>query len=303
MVCTTKTNEQYLEAARVTIGREHAVCFHPVTGLVGGEYVLISDQTTEFYLWFSVDSTGSDPAIAGKTGIEVELPAAYTVKNAIDAIKLAVETAKKFYGYLTTDNTGIVLETVKIGAVLSAATVGDSGFTYELVKTGMSENLGDTSDGIEVTFEATVFDVLTNQSPITPKDQLYQGSTASMTMSLLEITKARLLAILGGGFGDTFTPASGTQLIGLGTSKNFQSSFNYAYRVVLHPLRMDGVAYVSAPLVEDVTFWKSVPLLESVNYSGTDLKAVSVTFNALTDDTRPEEISIYAVGDSTQFLA
>lgn len=250
-----------------------------------------------------MNAVGADPALVGKTGFEVALPTAYTVKQAIDAIKLTAETSKKFYGYLTTDNTGIVLETVKIGAVLSAATIGDSGFTLELIKTGMSENLGDTSDGIEVTFEATVFDVLTNQSPITPKDQLYQGSTASMTMSLLEVTKARLEQILGGGFGDVFTPAAGTKLIGLGTSKNFQSSFNFAYRVVLHPLRMDGAAYVAAPLVEDVTFWKSVPLVESINYSGTDLKAVSVTFNALTDETKPEEISIYAVGDSTQFLA
>lgn len=296
MTCQTKTSTSYLDASTVTIGKEHATCIHPVVGLVGGEYFEISDQTTEYYFWFTVNAVGTDPAIVGKTPVEIDLPTGYTVKQAIDAIVAEMAILKKFYSYKTVDNLGIVLETANIGAVISETVDGDTGFTFELVKTGASENLGDTQDGIEVSSEVTVLDVFSNQSPNTPKDQIYQGSTVSMTAAFLEVSKERLETILGGGFGDTFTPALGTKLVGWGTSKNFKSSFDYAFRVVLHPIRL------GASKLEDLTFWKSVPLVESINYSGTDLKAVSCTFNALVDDNKPNEISICAVGDSTQYM-
>jgi hypothetical protein len=44
-----------------------------VASFTGGEYFLISNTTTNFYVWFKVDGIGTDPAVGGRTGILIEL--------------------------------------------------------------------------------------------------------------------------------------------------------------------------------------------------------------------------------------
>lgn len=41
--------------------------------LSGGEYLYAYTASTQFYIWFTVDGVGTDPAIAGRSGILVEL--------------------------------------------------------------------------------------------------------------------------------------------------------------------------------------------------------------------------------------
>lgn len=55
--------------------------------LAGGEYVTIHSPFLAFYIWFSLDGFGADPAPAGLIGIEVALAGADT------AIGVAVKTA------------------------------------------------------------------------------------------------------------------------------------------------------------------------------------------------------------------
>lgn len=299
MACSLKTTDITLEASTVAFGKENVFCIEPVTGLVGGEYLTFSDQATKYYLWFSVNAVGVDPAPVGYTlAGEVALPTGYTVKNAVDLIASTLAVGKKFYTNKALDGLSILVETINIGEVLEVAADVDTTFTVTTLKTGISFDLGKTAEGIELTFEATTLDVTSNQTGTLVLDQIMQGVSASMSMGLIQVTKERLQQIIGEGFGDTFTPVAGTALVGFGTSKNFQSSFNYAGRLVLHPIRnaVDN-------LVDDVTFWKTLPLPESINYSGTDVKTLAVSFASLVDDTKPEEISVYAVGDSTQYLA
>jgi len=298
MACVTKTTEIVLEASSATFGKEQRECVTPILGLTGGESFHISNVDTDFYVWFTVNAVGVDPAPAGKTAIEVDLPTGYTVAQAIALIKTEVETAKAFYGRLCPDNTCVVLESYRIGASLSVLADVDTGFTFEEVTTGLTEALGKTKEGITVNFEATTFDVKSNQTGELLLDQIIQGTSANMEMSLLEVSKSKLETILAEGYGDKYTPAAGTTLVGFGTTKNFKSSFESAGRVVLHPLRLDA-----SDRTEDVTFWKTLPMPSSINYDGSDTKALSITFNALVDENRPSEISVFAVGDSAQYLA
>ena len=298
MACSLKTTDITLEASNIFFGKEHAVCVEPVTGLVGGEYFKISDQTTKYVFYFTVNSVGADPALVGYTSQEIALPTAYTVAAAVDAIITAMATLKKFYTIESNDGLSVILETIGVGAVLEAVTDQDTGFTFEVLKTGIETKLGRTTDGVEVTFEATTLDVTTNETGTLVLDQIIQGTSASASMALVEVSKERVESIIGGGFGDVYTPVAGTKLVGFGTSKNFKSAFNYAGRLILNPIRLG-----TADRTEDVTFWKTLPLPESINYSGTDAKALSVSFTALVDDTKPAAISVFAIGDSSQYLA
>ncbi len=300
MVCQTKTNQVVLEAATVGWGRETLTCVEPVLGLTGGESFLVSNTKTNYQIWFDIDNGSVAPTpSAGETLIEVDLSTGYTKNDAIVAIKTAVETAKAFYGRLdvvTADK--ILLETPLAGAPLSALADVDSGFTLTEEVTGFFEDLGDTAEGIEVTFETTLFDVNSNQKGTLVLDQIIQGVASSLTMGLQEVSKERLETVIGKGFGSTYTPSAGTSLIGFGTSKNFTSSFASAGRLVLHPVRLP-----STDRSEDFSYWKTVPQPESISYSGTDKKVLNVTFTALNDNFRPEEISVSCFGDSEQFLA
>lgn len=298
MACSIKTSEITLEAATVSWMAEELTKITPVTGLTGGEYFTFSTPTISYYVWFTVNAIGADPAVAGKTGIQVDLPTAYTLAQLIALTKTAIEALKVAYVHADTDNTCFLIENKDAGAVLVTATAGDSGFTVEVLKAGFSENLGKTKDGVEVSFEATTFDVTADETGTLILDQIIQGTSASMGMTLLEVSKAKLEKLIGNGFGATYTPAGGTALVGFGTSKNFKSSYAYAGKLVLHPIRLATV-----DKSEDVTFWKTILMPESINYSGTDAKGLSVSFTALVDERKPAEISLFAVGDSTQFLA
>jgi len=299
MTCETKTNTIVYEPSKMYFGKEARVCIEPLAGLSGGESFKISNVSEKFYFWFTVDSSGSDPAIADHTGIEVALASGYTIESAVNAIKAAAENAKAFYAYKTIDEKAVVLENYRIGAALAVVADVDTGFTFNDVQAGSRVFLGKTSDGVSVTFEKEMQTVTANESGSTVLDQQLSGETASIEASLLEVSPAKLKELIGKGYGDTFTPNGGTEVIGAGTSKLGRSSFALAGRLELHPIRLDD-----SNRTEDFTFWKTVPEAKSINYSSSDLKTVGITFNAINDDTKPEEISLYVIaGDSQQYFA
>lgn len=299
MACQIKTTGIYYEPSKAYFGKETRVCVSDIgLSLAGGESFNVSNTDTDFYVWFSVDSVGADPATAGRTGIEVALPATYTIANLVALTQAAIEAEKAFYFYPTIDGLGFVIETYRVGAPLTAIADVDSGFTFEEIQTGFRNFLGKTSDGVSVSFEKELQQVTANETGSTILDQQLSGETASIEMSLLEVTPAALKLLIGDGYGDVFTPVGGTEVVGAGTTKLGKSSFELAGRVELHPIRLDDT-----DRSEDFTFWKTVAEANSINYSATDLKAVEITFNAIVDDTKPEEISLYVIaGDSQQYF-
>lgn len=53
---------------------------------LGGKYILFSNTSTDYYLWFKYNGAGADPAIGGRTGIEVNLYTGFTATGIIYAI-------------------------------------------------------------------------------------------------------------------------------------------------------------------------------------------------------------------------
>ena len=298
MVCQTTTNEIYFEASNVTFGKEAQTEVHPVAGMVGGESFSISSIDTDYYVWYTVNAVGADPAPAGKTGIQVDLATGYTVADAVSETHDAVVLSKAFYSFKGVDLDCLILEGVNIGAVNAAAADVDTGFTVTELRVGFSLDLGKTKEAITVSFEKEIQTATANQTGSLALAQQLSGETASIEMSLVELSAARLNKLIGEGYGSSLTPAGGTEVIGSGSKKLGESSFNLAGKLVLHPIRLDA-----SDKTLDLTFWKTVAEASSINYDSQDTKALSLTFNALNDETRPEEVSLYVLqGDSTQYF-
>jgi hypothetical protein len=295
MACTTQTKNFRLEAANIYFGKEDITCITPDNTLTGGEYFKISTPAIKYAVWTEVNLVGTAPVVAGYTIVKVTVGAAYTVAQWIAAFKTALEATDNFLVTASTDGLSCKAENLEIGAPLEVAVDVDTSFVFANLQTGFGGSLGKTKEGIEVTFETTLFDVLSNQNGETLEDQIIQGHKASLTASLLEITEDNLKNIISKSLGDELTPPAGTIGIGYGTSKNFLSTFTYAGKLILHPVRL-----ASTDRTKDFCFWKCIPLADSIAYDGTDTQALSVSFNALVDDTKDNAINLCIFGDWKQ---
>lgn len=295
MACTTATQSITLEASNVYWGQEDSACITPVTGLTGGEYFTYSTPTANYAFWTSVDSVGVAPVIPDTTIIEVAAPATYNVAEWIAAFITAAETTGDFLVTNSTDNLSCKIENQFVGTILNAVADVDTGFTFETLTEGHGGFLGATKEGIELTFETTEFEVTTNQQGTLVVNRIIQGTNASASFSLLELTEERYESIIGKGYGDLKTPAGGTQGIGYGISKLFQSTYNYSGKMVFHPIRLPDDDRAS-----DFVFWQTVPKATTINLDGTDTKALAVEASALPDFNRADEINTFMIGDWKQ---
>lgn len=82
-------------------------------------------------------------------------------------------------------------------------------------------------------------------------------------------------------------------LVGWGKSKNFTSMYANAKKLVLHPSRLPATDRTG-----DFTVWKAYPVLNSIVHSGENPKMATVEFKCFHDRTRPDAISLFALGDS-----
>lgn len=294
MACTTTSSSFTVSAADVTWGKREKFCLSlDAATITGGEHFLISSSTTDYYVWFDLNDGSVDPAVAGRTAIEVDITA--TDSDTIGAaLKPALE-ASEFYGDYTSADECFCVESKEVGAPKTAWADGDTGWTFDQQRNGIGGSLGATEGGVEVTFEISTLDVLTDQTGETLRDKIITGTKASVSMSLSEMTEDRWGLIVGETTGDRFTPSSGTELIGYGESRIYKSLFDLSGELVLHPTKNEA-----SDKSEDLTFWLTAPIPESYNFSGTETSKMSVSFEALVDRSKNTNISIFAYGDGSQ---
>lgn len=290
MACTTTTSEINLEAAYIYWGREDSICMTPATGLAGGEHFTMSNQTTKYAFYTTVDTVGADPAIAGYTSVEVAVGAAYTVSDWTTAFKAAIE-ALDFTADISTDGLSIRTNTFDIGAPLEVVADVDTGFTFDNDIAGIGGSLGKTSDAIEASFEQTEFEVKSNQTGETLLGLLKTGSNATISPNLIELSNERLEFLIGGGYGDTHTIGSDV-LVGDGSSKINANMGNYAGKLILHPIRL-----AADDRSRDLTFHKTVPKVSSLNWDGADSQKMAVEFKALLKEEYNSAINLWSLGN------
>lgn len=106
---------------------------------LNNQYALLYSATdkTEYYIWFDFNSTGTDPAIAGKTGIEIDFTIADSYEDLMSRISTVVGALDDF---TTEYDAKVFIQTAGIGVTTASSDV-DSGSTISTVTTGSAGSL------------------------------------------------------------------------------------------------------------------------------------------------------------------
>lgn len=308
MGSTTKRIDATLEAANVKWGKQHCRTFTAVANtanVLAGLYLPVNYMTPGLvevtgYIWFD-DGVEVDPAPAGLTLIgAVSVTSGDTAAVVAAAMKVTIDAAVvtgtiKAFRPSTVLAEVITVENKFIGAISEETDPDTTGIVDEVLRVGLGVDLGATSEGIELSMEAQAVEIKSNQTGEIISEEIYVGSSASLSMSLLEVSKARFDLLVGEVTGDNLTPSGGTKLSGFGESRLYQSLSDLGGQLILHPIRLPATDYSS-----DVIFWKSAPKPASLNFDGTAPQVMGVDFTAYLDQSVDTSINLFAKGDWTQ---
>lgn len=107
--------------------------------LAGTSFVFYTGlDRVKYYVWYYVDGTGSDPAIADGTGIQVTIQEDDYAAVVALATEAAINLAASFYFRVQINGTKIIINNKQGGATTNIADV-DSGFSFSTKQAGASE--------------------------------------------------------------------------------------------------------------------------------------------------------------------
>src|SRR3989344_1322365 len=134
----TGTDSSLAEITEVTV--------FAASGITTGDYFLLYSATdaTGYYVWYDKDSGGGNPAITGKTGIEVDIAAANTSTNVASATSSAINSIA---GADFTASQSAAVVTITNDAKGSTTDASDSsggtstGFTFNITTQGIGKTV------------------------------------------------------------------------------------------------------------------------------------------------------------------
>ena len=122
-------------------------------------YFLISTTSTDYYVWYDVDAAGVDPAVPGRTGIQVSLTAADSADQvAVATLNALGSTGEFFLSFVATDN--INVRNVTGGSVTATSDgAAATGFTFIQVQAGADNVVGQPNVSDQSTWRDRWFEV------------------------------------------------------------------------------------------------------------------------------------------------
>lgn len=297
MATTTNASNQVLEAMVWYYGKRECrtVTFvDDVAGSLEDEYFdlnLIDEDYNEqqFYVWLD-SGTGTDPAISGKTGIQLT----YVPNDSKETLSGLLVAALAGFNVLATDQgNGLAqLENNFLGVITAESYASAPSLTLTSLQVGTGGSLGAIAQGgATITTEQSLEDIFRDDEGDVIQDQILKGAGVSGELQAAEMSTSNWESLVGEAFGDKHTEGS-DDLIGYGTSKLYQSSFSYAGQLVGHPKRL-----ANSDRSADICIWKTVSNMTDINYSGSEVQVGSFTFQALPDRNKPNAINLFARGD------
>jgi hypothetical protein len=297
MASTTQSSNQVLEAMVWYYGKREcrSVTFVDDVALsLEDEYFdlnLIDESYAEaqFYVWLN-GGTGTDPAIAGKTGIEITYTSGDT-KETLAGLLVAALASNDVKA--SDEGSGLVqLENRFLGVITAESYTNAPSLTATSLQVGTGGSLGAIAQGgATITTEQSLEDIFRDDEGDVIQDQILKGAGVSGELQAAEMTTANWDSLVGNAFGDKHTEGV-DDLYGYGTSKLYQSSFSYAGQLVGHPKRL-----ANSDRSADICIWKTVSNMSDINYSGSEVQVGSFSFQALPDSSKPVAINLFARGD------
>ena len=151
--------------------------------------------------------------------------------------------------------------------------------------------LGSTSGGVEVSIEVQSTDIVTDQDGTAPVDAVQTGVAVTLSMTLIELNTANYNQMIATPTGGSVAGSDAT-VYGHGSSKNFTSMLSMANLLRLRPTGNSDES-------EDISFWKAVPIVDSLSFAPDSANSMSVSFRIFKDSSKPAAVDLYAIGDPT----
>lgn len=111
-----------------------------VAGSLNNKYFLLSSPTVNYYVWYNINAAGVDPAVAGRTGLEVAAATGATASAVATATRAVLDAHAAF---IVPAPVGAVMTITN--AVAGAApniAAGNSGFTVSITTQGSNTVAG-----------------------------------------------------------------------------------------------------------------------------------------------------------------
>lgn len=93
-------------------------------------YLNSANGTTGYYVWFNVNSAGTDPAIAGKTGIAVAIATGATAGTVGSTMATAIAAVGSSLVFSASGTTTVTITSLVTGPMVLATDAGSTGFTF-----------------------------------------------------------------------------------------------------------------------------------------------------------------------------
>jgi hypothetical protein len=154
-------------------------------------------------------------------------------------------------------------------------------------------DLGCTDGDMSFNLTEEVLDITCHQHGAQILDKKRTAINMEVSVVLKEVSTAQLNTLFQFA-GQTYTPAGGDAVVGIGTKKIGTSQFDDALKLVLHPVGAAALDYS-----RDHTFFKAYPTINNVTFSGENPVMVDVTFAVFVDEGNVTDADIYVFGDTT----
>lgn len=124
-----------IESVTQIVELTNVVCLGDTAGSLAGKYFLFSagDSGIDYYAWYKVSGSGTDPGVTGRTGVEVDISTNNTATQVATATAAAITALTDFNATSSTATVSIV---PVIGGYTQNATSGTSGFTINITLQG-----------------------------------------------------------------------------------------------------------------------------------------------------------------------
>lgn len=260
---------------------------------LGGKYVtMYLPSGAGYYAWFDENNGDVDPAPGGLTAIEVNYGAGATASAIASAFSSAVGSVTGFSASVS--STTVTVERDDVGEVTDATDGNaDDYVTLTICKRGKNYDLGLLDGDVELSIAPSNFIVNAHQSGLTPRAALFQGwESVEVTTTMLETKKSKLEDLFKI-YGGVFTPVSGTEVFGVGTSKQGVNMLIEGARLILRPVN-------AADNTTDTTVMLAVPVPDSLVFSGENPRTLSITWQGFADSDIDSRVSVLLFGDASQ---
>lgn len=252
----------------------------------------------KYHVWFNTDGgSATDPDPGGSTAQSVALSTDDTAGSVATALASAIDGLA---GFTASANGSVVTVTNAAAGYATPAHEGvGTGFSFSLSTQGdREESAGYIEGEIEISGLAEDLEPITaHQEGTNVLGHIRKGHPElSVSMSFKETSKAQLRrAFLPSGGTHTPAGAGGTELFGLGSSKQFTSTLSQAKPMRLHPIKKSA-----SDKSEDINFWKTYLNLDTLTFSGEGILTLPVSVMIYPDSTKPAAIRFFAIGDGSQ---